>query len=327
MSAIAGGRKSQFLAHLQEGESVSSYFVLERAELRPFRAGGRYAEVLLADTTGQMAGRIWEQAETWLQSLQPGDVVWVEGTVERFRDELQLNISSLRKMEKGYTLRDLVRVSEKDVRKLYQDLLDTIATLQDEALRALLERIFQTEEIKRAFMRHPAAKGLHHGYLGGLLEHVMNIVALAESLCRQYPQLNRDLLLAGVLLHDIGKLWELEAGTRIEYTLEGRMVGHVVLGYEKVMEFLRECPDFPTETKVHLGHLILSHHGELEFGSPIKPATPEAIALHHLENLDAQVQRFYDVQRMERGKEWTYDRTKERWLYLAGGGEEAGIEP
>ena len=154
----------------------------------------------------------------------------------------------------------------------------------------------------------------------------MNILSVAEALCQNYPQLNRDLLIAGVLLHDIGKLWELEASTRIEFTFAGRMIGHVVLGYEKVMEWVREIPDFPEDLKVQLGHLILSHHGELEFGAPVKPATPEAIALHHLENLDAQVQRFYDVQHAASGKEWEYDRTKERWLYVAPSLEEGSPE-
>jgi len=272
---------------------------------------------------------VWEKALELAETFDEGDVIKVLGEVEEYLGRLQVIVRKLRPAkEDEYELEDFLPHTERDIEEMLTTVRETIASVENPYLRALLDKFFTDEEFVAAFSRAPAARRIHHAYLGGLLEHTVEVIALCQTVIALYPQIHRDLLLTGALLHDVGKTRELTFERDIDYSDEGRLLGHVVLSERMITERVAEIPDFPPELALRLRHLILSHHGRYEWGSPRRPKTLEACALHYIENLDAQVNRFARIiaTRRDKTKPWTeYDTLLRRYLY-AGRDEELAVE-
>jgi 3'-5' exoribonuclease len=328
MSETQRPDKGPWISEIQEGQKFVGFYLIRNPNLDPFKdpSRGHYLRFLLADRSGVMEARVWENAEQLFTILENHPIVKVEAVVERFRDQLQARVSQLRPAESGeFDLSDLRPTTQRNIDEMNAVLDQTIASIQNPHLKAILEYFFQDDEFRTAYQEAPAATRVHHAYIGGLLEHIYEVLQLAEALIQLYPQIDHDMLIAGILLHDIGKCVEFKWDLDIEYTDRGKLIGHVVIGSEMVAQAIHELPEFPEQLGLHLQHIILSHHGRYEFGSPRRPKTLEAIALHHLENLDAQVNRFASLIEDARklGRDWTnYDSMLGRSLYS---GQDEGL--
>lgn len=273
----------------RENQVVVGFFAAGWKQVRSKKDGARYFALGLCDRTGQIEARMWETAGAG--EFEAGDVVKVRGQVCRYNEKLQINIEKIRRAEAGeFVLGDFVPQTERDIDQMWSELEGVVAGFNDPHLKALLQAFLCDPEIAPALRQAPAAKGLHHAWIGGLLEHVLSLMGLCDLAARHYPGVNRDLLLTGVVLHDIGKLRELRWGTSFEYTLEGQLLGHITIGIGMIEEKIARIPDFPAGLRLMVEHLVLSHHGKYEFGSPKLPMTPEAILLHYLDDVDAKMQ-------------------------------------
>lgn len=322
----------QMIAELQPNEQVESYFVATHRGLLPFKGKpGQYLQVTLADRTGSMPARAWERGEELAARFKAQDVVWVEGRVDEYRGQLQLIIKDIDLAgEDQYDRADLLESTKRDIAELLSKLLGFMAQVQEPHLRQLLEAFFGDDTLLRNFCEAPGAKALHHSHVGGLLEHTVAVVTILITVHDLHPELDRDLLITGGLLHDIGKMQELAMGAAIEYTDRGRLLGHIVLTDRLVREQIQQVAGFPQELDDLLNHLLLSHHGQKEYGAPIVPMTPEACALHYADNLDAHVQYFQHAVEQGRstGNSWTeYQKLFDRYLYIGPREPEAGSAP
>ncbi len=311
----------QMIVDLQPNEVVSSFFAISERNLIPYKnKSGSYLHVLLSDRTGSIVGRAWDNAEEIAEICAPNRVVRIEGHVEEYRGQLQIIIEQAMPCQPGeYELSDFLEGPSRDPDKLLAELYGFISQINNPYLRQLVESFFTDEAFVDAFVQCPGAKRLHHSHIGGLLEHTVSVVKLLCAVQELHPQLNRDLLIAGGLLHDIGKIAEFHIGPTIEYTDVGRLVGHIVITDRWLREKMQQIPNFPAELDYKLSHLILSHHGQKEYGAPIVPMTAEACALHYADNLDAHVQYF--VQEIAKGgaagNSWTeYQKLFDRYLYI-----------
>ncbi|MEW6095765.1 MAG: HD domain-containing protein [bacterium] len=305
----------QFIADLKDRSIVSSQFMVHKKQLRDFKnKPGKYLTLLIADKTGEMEAKVWDKAEEFASRFEEEDIVLVEGRVELFNDNLQVKVSNIHKVDE-YDIGDFLPKTSKDVDKLF-DYIKSL-NIQNRYLRTLLDSFLNDQEFISLFKKAPAAKSLHHSYLGGLIEHTYEVIKICEVICELFPQINRELLLTGAILHDIGKMNELKITKAIDYTDEGRLIGHVIIGERIISKRMDTIDGFPKEMKMRMSHLLLSHHGEYEWGSPKRPKTLEACTLHYAENLDAQVNRF--IQLIEKGKDKTwadYDKLLERHIYI-----------
>lgn len=273
----------------RENMSVTGYFVAGSKQSRSKKDGARYLAMTLCDRSGTVEARVWDAAVAG--DFEPGDVVKVKGQVCRYNEKLQVNIDKLRRAAPNeYDLGDFVPRTERDIDQMWAELQGWVAGFSDPHLRALAEAFLSDPEISAALRQAPAAKALHHAWIGGLLEHVLSLMGICDLAARHYPGVNRDLVLTGVLLHDIGKLRELRWGTSFDYTLEGQLLGHITIGLRMIEQKIAAIPNFPPEKRLLVEHLVLSHHGKYEFGSPKLPMTAEAILLHYLDDLDAKMQ-------------------------------------
>jgi 3'-5' exoribonuclease len=280
MVADLGGR---------ENREITGFFAAGLKQVRTGKDGGRYLALTLVDRTGQIDARMWDIDDAG--EFEAGDVVKVLGEVCRFNEKLQIKVKKVRRATAGeFELSDFVPQSERDIGEMWAELEGWVASFSDPDLKALLEAFLTDEEIARQLRQAPAAKGLHHAWIGGLLEHILSLMAMCELAVQRYPEVNRDLLLTGVALHDIGKLRELSWGTSFDYTLEGQLLGHITIGIGMIEQKIAGIPNFPAAKRLLVEHLVLSHHGEYEYGSPKLPMTAEAILLHYLDNLDAKMQ-------------------------------------
>jgi 3'-5' exoribonuclease len=335
--------KEQFVRDLKEGDKVLSFFLVKHKQLEDFRdrTRGQFLTLFLSDKTGQVLARVWEEAPALAETFEEGDVVKVLGEAEEYLGRLQVIVDKLRPAQDDeYEREDFLPHTERDIEEMLAIVRETIASAENPHLRALLDRFFADEEFVAAFSRAPSARRIHHAYLGGLLEHTVEVIALCQTVLILYPQINRDLLMTGGLLHDVGKTREFTYQRDIGYSDEGRLLGHVVLSEQMITERMAEIPDFPPELALRLRHLVVSHHGRYEWGSPRRPKTLEACVLHYVDNLDAQVNRFAQIiaARRDQTKPWTeYDTLLRRYLYAAPpfippkvggerGGEELAIE-
>ncbi|HEY76244.1 MAG TPA: HD domain-containing protein [Thermoflexia bacterium] len=320
--------KEQFVRDLRPGDRVLSFFLVRHKQLEPFRdrTRGEFLTLILADRTGEILARVWEDAPAVAETFEEGQVVKVLGRMEEYLDRWQVIVEKIRPAkEEEYDLADFLPATERDVEEMLREVRQTIEEVKDPHLHALLLRFFDDPDFVARFSRAPAARRVHHAYLGGLLEHTLEVVHLCRSVMELYPQIHRDLLLTGALLHDVGKTREFHYETEITYSDEGRLLGHVVLSLEMVDAALAEVEDFPEELALRLRHMIVSHHGRYEWGSPRRPKTLEAAALHYVENLSAQVNRFHRIiaTRRDRTRPWTeYDTLLRRFLYAGREGEE-----
>jgi len=273
----------------RENQEITGFFAAVSRQVRTNREGGRYFALILSDRTGQVDGRMWEIDDAG--EFSAGDVVKVRGEVCRFNERLQIKVEKIRRANPGeYEFGDFVPQSQRDIGEMWAELQGWVDGFHDPDLKALLEAFLNDNEIERALREAPAAKGLHHAWIGGLLEHILSLMGMCELASRHYPEVNRDLLLTGVVLHDIGKLRELRWGTSFDYTLEGQLLGHITIGIGMIEQKVAGIPNFPAAKRLLIEHLVLSHHGEYEYGSPRLPMTAEAIVLHYLDNLDAKMQ-------------------------------------
>jgi 3'-5' exoribonuclease len=324
-------RKGPWISDLKIRDKFVGHYLLREAKLETFRdpTRGRYLRLLLADRTGRIEARVWENAEDTASALSQVHVVKLEGEIEEYLDRLQVRVLRVRAAaEDEYDRADLQPATDRDVGAMMAEIESAIAGLQNPHLAALLRLFFDDAAFRSGFSTAPAATRIHQAYLGGLLEHTYETLLLSRPLVELYPEIDRELLTAGILLHDIGKLDEFAWDLNIEYTDQGRLLGHVVIGAERIDQAIASLPEFPADLRLALRHMILAHHGHYEWGSPRRPKTLEAVALHHLENLDGQVNRFralIEAARQE-GRSWTdYDRELGRSLY-AGGDADLPIE-
>jgi 3'-5' exoribonuclease len=280
------------LASFEEGKLFNGFFLVLQKQLRTTQTNKPYLNLVFCDKTGQLEGRAWELADPRIgKDFDRGDVVKVRGCVSRFNDRLQMKVEQLRVAAPDEIDRtDLMPSTTYDVRQLWSQLLSFVESFTDPNLKLLLTKILADPQIAAAYREAPAAKQLHHAWLGGLLEHVISLCTLADRVAPHYPILFRDLLLTGVILHDIGKVRELSWDIGFEYTVEGVLLGHIQIGSALAERTMDSLPGFPPKLKLLVMHMILSHHGKLEFGSPKLPMIPEALVLNFLDDLDAKMQ-------------------------------------
>jgi len=274
-----------------ENKIITSNFVVVSKQIKPKKTGEPYLALTLGDRSGQLEAKMWDNVEEVLNVFEQDDFVKVKGLVNKYKNRFQLTIHKLRKLgETEIEFSEYLPKTTKNVDELWQSLADFIASFQNPHLKALVQAFMSDPEIAAAYRNAPAAKTLHHAYIGGLLDHVVSLCRSCDLVCRNYPQVNRDLLLTGVFLHDIGKIHELAYNRSFSYTTRGQLLGHMIIELEMLQVKLALVPDFPAELKILIEHLIISHHGQYEFGSLKLPMFPEPLLLHYMDDLDSKME-------------------------------------
>lgn len=294
------------VSEMQEGQKVKGIYLVRQKQLGVTRAGKPFLTLSLGDRSGEVEAKVWEEADQVSFGVSTGDAVSVSGQVNVYNGRLQLSLQSVHRIdENGIDPADFLPSSRRDPDEMLGEFMACIRKVADPDLRGLLQAVFSDPALQEKLRRAPAAKGMHHAYLGGLLEHTLSLFRLCESVAPHYPEVDSDLLRAGVLLHDLGKVDELSCARGFDYTDRGRLLGHIVLELEWVSEALRALPGFPEEKAILLKHLLASHHGREEFGSPVKPMTLEALILHMLDDLDAKTQAFRGLMERPSPDRWS----------------------
>ena len=280
------------LAQFDEGKIFDGFFLVLAKQQRMSKTNKPYLNLILGDKTGQLEGRIWDPGDPRIaKDFNKGDIVKARGCASRFDDRLQMKVDQLRlALPTEVDKTDMLPSTTYDVDALWKQLQASVESMTNADLKQLLTTILADPAISVAYREAPAARQLHHAWLGGLLEHVVSLLNLADRVAAHYPLLDRDLLLTGVVLHDIGKVRELSWGIGFDYTVEGVLLGHIQMGVDMVEKAIASLPNFPDRLRTLVLHLILSHHGKLEFGSPKLPMIPEAIVLNFVDDLDAKMQ-------------------------------------
>lgn len=282
----------RYIKELRDGEMVSECYYCKQKQTLQAKTGKSYESLILQDKTGSLDGKIWDLNNPGISDFDAHDYVQVDGQVQSFQGTLQLNIRRLRKIsEDEVDVSEYLPCTKKNPDEMYRDLLRLVDSVKDANFRRLLESYFKEDDkFREMFVKHSAAKTMHHGFVGGLLEHTLSVAKLCESLAESYPVLDRDLLLTAAIFHDMGKLAEISPFPENEYTDIGQLLGHIYIGAEWLSKRMDKLGGFPVKRKNELLHCILAHHGELEYGSPKKPALAEAVALSMADNLDAKLE-------------------------------------
>lgn len=323
----------RFVDQLADGDNVDEVFLVVDKQLRANRNGNLYIQVDLGDRTGNINGRMWNATEPLFRSFEVGDFLLAKGKVQLFQGALQLILNSFDKYDANRVeLTDFLPHTKHDIAKLLERLKTAVRKVTDPHLRALAETYFIDDDFMRNFARCPAGIKVHHAYIGGLLEHVVTMLDVAEKVLPIYPDVNRDLVLMGIFLHDSGKTRELNYTRSFSYSDEGQLLGHLTIGMEMLAQKVIHVPEltgepFPAETLLRLKHLILSHHGEPDYGSPKVPMTPEAVALHCIDLMDSRLH--ITVREIADDKNdtsaWTpFNHALQRKLYKGGRNPSAG---
>lgn len=296
----------KFIKDYKEGDRVFDIYLCKHKQSAVTKNGKPYENVILQDRTGTIDAKVWEPNSAGIGEFDTLDYIEVYGEVNNFQGALQINVKRIRVCQEGeYNPADYLPVSSKEIEGMYKELLGIIDSLENRYLKTLLQDMFvKDEKFVKVFKKSSAAKTVHHGFIGGLLEHTLSVTKLCDYYCKAYPLLKRDLLLAAAICHDIGKTRELSAFPENDYTDEGQFLGHIIIGCEMVGERIRNIDGFPPVLANELKHCILSHHGELEFGSPKKPAIMEAVALTFADNTDAKMQTFSEILNGASGQGW-----------------------
>lgn len=286
----------RYIEQLQDGENVSEVYLCKNKIVGKTKSGKSYYSLLLQDKTGSIDAKIWE-LNNGIGHFDSMNYVRVDGQITTFNNALQLNVKKIRIADEGeYAPDDYMPCTKKDVDEMFSDLLKLVDSLEHPYYKTLLKSFFvDDKEIATEFKRHSAAKSIHHGYIGGLLEHSLAVAKMCDYYTTYYKRLNRDLLITAALLHDIGKIYELSGFPENDYTDAGQLLGHIVMGTMMIRDRIKDIPDFPAKAANELEHCILAHHGELEYGSPKKPALLEALALSFADNTDAKIQTFMEA--------------------------------
>jgi 3'-5' exoribonuclease len=283
--------KSPFVSELEPNRVITTSFLVHSKEIRQKKSGELYLSLLLADRTGELDAKMWDNVNEFLEAFDRDDFVKVKGLIQIFHNRPQLTIHKVRRMDDSeIEFADYFPSSKRDPEEMWAELRGIVAGLSNPHLRALLDAMLADPDIAARFRRAPAAKHIHHAFLGGLIEHVLSLCALAKRVAPHYATIDLDLLLTGVVLHDIGKIYELNYERGFSYSNDGQLVGHIAIALRMVADKLRGLPDFPPRLRVLVEHMILSHHGHLEFGSPKVPQFPEALMLHYLDDLDSKME-------------------------------------
>ena len=296
----------RYINTLHEGETIRNVYLCKGKRSAETRNGKPYDNLILQDKTGTLDGKVWDPHSGGIADDDEMDFIEVYGEVINYNNNLQMNIKQIRIAKEGeYTPADYMPTTDKNMDRMYEELLRYIGKIANPYLKQLLEYYFVKDEafIKK-FKAHSAAKSVHHGFSGGLLEHTLSVVKFCEYMAGAYPILNRDLLITGAICHDIGKVRELSAFPMNDYTDDGQLLGHIVIGVEMISDAVRSIPDFPQRLASELKHCIVAHHGELEYGSPKKPALAEALALNFADCTDAKMQTLTEIFKDKNTNEW-----------------------
>lgn len=286
----------KYIETLSEGMRVHDVYLCKTKNIATTRNGKEYINIILQDKTGQIDGKIWDPDSPGIGEFEPMDYVSIDGQVTVFNGNRQLNCNMVFKAEEGsYEPGDYFPVTEFSIDDMKAELTGIIDSVQNPYLSQLLKSFFDDEAFMKKFAAHSAAKSVHHGFIGGLLQHTLGVARICNDTAGHYSFVNRDLLVAGAILHDIGKLSELSAFPANEYTDAGQLLGHIVIGAQMVSNHIAKIPKFPKRLAGEVLHLILSHHGELEYGSPKKPALVEAMILSFADNMDAKIETMYEA--------------------------------
>lgn len=318
-------RRNEPISDLDDGDAVVGFALLTKKELRQDKNGRDYLDLELTDASGSISGKVWSDSRALNGDYDSHNFVAFKGTVTTYRQQLQLNVKECRRVtdedrQHGFDESKLIPSTHHDIDRLYER-LERI--FREDVRRPVLRRLAVNALATHgaALREHPAAKTIHHAYRGGLLEHVVSMAELALKIGEHYPELDRDLLLLGVLFHDLGKIREIGAMPVNDYTTEGRLVGHMVIGRDLLRDACGAIEDFPVDLQLQLEHLVLSHQGRLEFGSPVEPMTVESLTLHFLDDLDSKLAQFRQAR--ERADGFQFLRGLGRFVYL---GDEAASD-
>ena len=274
-----------------ENKTITTFFVVAAKQVKPRKTGEPFIALTLADRTGHLDAKVWDNVADIIDTFEQDDFVKIKGLINKYNQRFQLTVHKLRKCEESEVdFADYLPKTTKDIEELWRTVGGFVAGFQNPYLKKLLEVFMADAELAQAYKTAPAAKTLHHAYIGGLLDHVVSLFHSCDLICRNYPQIDRDLLMTGVFLHDIGKIYELAYARAFSYTTRGQLLGHMIIELEMLQEKLHRVPGFPPELKTLIEHLIISHHGEYEFGSPKLPMFPEALMLHYLDDLDSKME-------------------------------------
>lgn len=286
----------RYISELREGEMVRDIYLCKQVQTLKAKTGKSYMSLMLQDKTGTIDGKIWD-INSAISHFEAMDYIMIDAQVTSFQGANQLNIKRVRRADEGeYALDDYMPCTNKDVEEMYKELLGYISSVKEAHLKALLEKFFvEDKNFVAQFKKHSAAKSVHHNFIGGLLEHTVGVAKLCNFIADTYPVINKDLLVSAAIFHDIGKMKELSTFPENDYTDDGNLLGHIYMGTEMLGEKIKEIPGFPPVLAGELKHCILAHHGELEFGSPKKPALVEALALSMADNLDAKMESMREL--------------------------------
>ena len=306
---------------LEVGQPVRSTFMAKYRQLLSFASKpGQYLTFMLFDRTGEIKAVVWDNGEKVYHSFEDGDVVRVEGYVTEYRGTPQITVETLHKCDRSeYDMSLFLPCTTKDVDDLLQQLKDKVTAFTNTYLKRLVLDLLEGPEFAAAYTKAPAAKAIHHAYIGGLIEHTVNVVSLCEAIARLYPAIDGELLVTGAIFHDIGKVVEYTYDGPFDLSDEGKLIGHLIIGERMLADAMDRIPGFPRSLALKLRHMILSHHGKLEWGSPKRPKTLEAIALHLADNMDGEMAQFVEVvaESCDIEGNWSnYSRRLERQLYL-----------
>jgi 3'-5' exoribonuclease len=301
-----GTRQRVWIRDIKHDDIVQEYYLVKEKILNRTKRGDPFLSLTLADRTGEIEARLWDRVDEFTSLFSEGDIVEIKGQATSYKDQLQLTISHIKKAGevKDYTI--FLECSRQDPSEMMKELKKLLLKVDEPNLRKLINLFLADHDFLKDFKIVPAAKNFHHAYLGGLLEHTLSVCKIATAIVVNYPDLNRNLMLTGAFIHDIGKVPELSYQYKINYTDKGRLMGHIILGIEMLNEKLSILSGFPEELAIKLKHIILTHHGEYEFGSPKRPKIPEALAIHLIDDLDAKLSGL--IQFMERDAQlgsWT----------------------
>lgn len=311
--------KDCYVNELEANQTITTILLVKAKEIKAKKTGEPYLSMVLGDKSGELDAKMWDNVEEVEGTFDRDDFVKVKGLVQIYRNKPQITIHKLRRCrDEEVDFADYFPKTSRDVEQMFQELTEMAGELKNPWLKRLLEELFADESWVAQFKEAPAAKSLHHAWLGGLLEHTLSLCQLCRKIAAHYPEIDGDLLFTGGVLHDIGKIDELNYSRGFSYTNEGQLLGHLILELETINQKIDRIPDFPRELKMLLQHMLISHHGEYEFGSPKLPMFPEAMLLHMLDNLDSKLEAMRGILANDRNVEgdWTgYNQMFGRPLY------------
>lgn len=312
-------KKIIYVKDIKAGDKVSDFFLVAEKNSAFSQKGAPYLNLRLRDKTGEVDGKVWDHVAELEVVFKKGDIIHLQARAVSYKNAVQLSLLNARLADDAeIDPIDYFPAVQGDINELYNSLMTYAGKIKHPALQKLLAAFFDDGRTRELFKRAPAAKGFHHSYIGGLLEHTLSVTQLLDAVADHYTGLNRDLILIGGILHDIGKIHEFTYDRLIDYSNEGRLIGHIVMGVEMIDAKIAAIPDFPSQLAMELRHIILSHHGVLEFGSPKRPKTVEALFVHHIDDLDAKVNAFRESIKDadDADSEWTpFHRLLERFIY------------